>query len=44
MLKKFYNWVRSPDKNTELDEYPPEVKWIKAIRPQREPIKCHYRP
>lgn len=39
MLKKFYKWVKSPDKNTELDDYPSEIKWIKAIRPQTKPLR-----
>ncbi len=38
MLRKFYKWIKSDDKNTELEEYPPEVKWIKPKKPTREPL------
>ena len=39
MLKCFFKWLKSPDKDAELDEFPPEVKWLKVVRPKTEPLK-----
>ena len=39
MLKCFYKWLKSPDKDSELDEFPPEIKWLKVVRPKTEPLK-----
>jgi integrase len=39
MLKCFYKWIKSPDKDSELNEFPPEVKWLRVVRPRTEPLK-----
>lgn len=43
-IKKFWKWLKHPDKNRELEEYPLEVKWIKVKRAQRESLSPKHIP
>ena len=44
IIKKFWKWLKHPDKNMETEDYPSEVRWIRVKRAQRESLSPKHIP